>query len=460
MPNLLNDRLFYVALFSIESCTSNFSSYSILLWEILGTNPGSILEFCLTARGHRSWDSKFIPESFDGRLVDAYLMTVVGEQRTTSFESLLNRIRRRLDTPQLAYSFKSKLKELEMRLVEYEQELVDHGLREYPSYAIKASWSVDIGTNQPRTHSDAAWAASGPFPTFGIQTLIANHRPLFHGLQKYLEVNREALLHSVLQHCLKRLPLLDGPFDQSTHKLPEYPSGRDLQSILARNRGARLICGTAGTGKITAIQAMVRHNFGIYCLPPNLKPSKQLPCDMEARDPVVTPYRAYASRDTYSMYEDLEALGKLDPKVQRWDKFVAGDKHVPKDIAVRPLKVARLQLLDLVKNLSNYEKDMAQTKWIQLQISCWPGNDPFDAVYRLIRLESNMKLRQAEHRLAKKVGYVGHNGSKSLWTFDEAQIALSDPLAKDMMTALMDHPFKTDLCLSGTSLNMHQMVQF
>ena len=127
MRNLLNDRLFYLALFCMRHGGDPLNSYEWFIWEILGTNPGFLLEFCFTARSHTQ-----VKES--GRsCVEGYLNSM-GLAQPESLESFLDDIETCLGKPNLVPSFKSTLEILKERLSQLRQDLANHGLGKIFSY--------------------------------------------------------------------------------------------------------------------------------------------------------------------------------------------------------------------------------------------------------------------------------------------------------------------------------------
>ena len=121
MRNLLNDRLFYLAFFCMQYGRRSLNSYEWYLWEIMGTNPGVLLEFCFTARSHGQLN--YSGHSF----VEDYLNSM-DLKEPESFESFLDSIEIRLEKPNLVPSFKSQLEKLTERLSQLRQDLADHDL--------------------------------------------------------------------------------------------------------------------------------------------------------------------------------------------------------------------------------------------------------------------------------------------------------------------------------------------
>ena len=128
--------------------------------------------------------------------------------------------------------------------------------------------------------------------------------PLFHGLQEFLRTNEKKLYGSVIQCALDLLPSLPWGYNLKV-RTSERPWLSDLQTQIFSMQ-ATLFFDTAGTGKTTAAHEMVRDTFGFYCLSPNLPPS-----DVTVAQSVIAPDRACASRDTYSLYEDLKAFDAM-----------------------------------------------------------------------------------------------------------------------------------------------------
>ena len=130
LPNLLNDRLFYLAFLSMEYQKATWMCYRWYLWEIFGTNPGSLLEFCFAAQG-RGYDI------FNGIFptVEGYLDQLLSKGshilRPYSLELFVEEIEDSLQRPNLAYSVQLRLEQLKKRLVDVQQELRNHGLGKY-----------------------------------------------------------------------------------------------------------------------------------------------------------------------------------------------------------------------------------------------------------------------------------------------------------------------------------------
>ena len=95
-----------------------------------------------------------------------------------------------------------------------------------------------------------------------------------------------------------------------------------------------------------------------------------------------------------------------------------------------------------------------QIKWLRFQISCWPGNDPFDTAYRFIRMQS--------YEIIDQKAFIRKTSQGTLWAFDEAQQALSDPLASEMIADILwSNIFDQTHCLlSGTSFELQKMKDF
>ena len=263
--------------------------------------------------------------------------------------------------------------------------------------------------------------------------------PLYHGLQEFLRINEKQFYESVLDYSLNLLPSLPSLHNLKgrTSNPPWQPAG----SAMSFPSQATLFFDTAGTGKSIAAQEMVRKNFGFYCLPPNLPPP-----DVKIDKSVIAPDRACASRDTFSLYDDLRAFEKASPD---WNPMWEG---LEPSLITAPLHAARIHALEVFNDL--VQGDQAEIKWFQLQTSCWPGNDPFDAAYRLNRLQSRWKTSDIEK---EQLSSVADRRAK-VWAVDEAQCALDNPLAVRILTEILLGKF--DVCLSGTSLELREMEKF
>ena len=113
MPNLLNDRLFYLVFYSMARRDRSGWPKRMFLREMYATNPGCLLEFSLKAQSHGH------PNQWGLDAVESYLISL-NLRSLATFESFLAEIEGRLRDQWLAYPFKSLLEQLRERL---------HGLR-------------------------------------------------------------------------------------------------------------------------------------------------------------------------------------------------------------------------------------------------------------------------------------------------------------------------------------------
>jgi hypothetical protein len=121
------------------------------------------------------------------------------------------------------------------------------------------------------------------------------------------------------------------------------------------------------------------------------------------------------------------------------------------------MDAARYHLLKIFKEMERQRSSNdqeSQTKWLQLQISCWLGNDPFDVAYRFIRMQFKKEIDQ---KISVRTAY-----RELLWAFDEAQQALGDPLASEIMAETLSRNKSnySHCLLSGTSLELQKMEKF
>jgi hypothetical protein len=148
MPNLLNDRLFYLAFFITGNREVRDDSYDFFLWEIFGTNPGTLLEFCFAARSHGHLGS------LEQSSVEAYLNSM-SLLRPGTFESFLSDIENCLAKSSLVLSFKSTLEQLKERLLELQQEFTKYSLGKNSLFKLYLDQRKnEIGTNST---SGAVW---------------------------------------------------------------------------------------------------------------------------------------------------------------------------------------------------------------------------------------------------------------------------------------------------------------
>lgn len=288
------------------------------------------------------------------------------------------------------------------------------------------------------------------------QPLLSHGRPvgspLYLGLQEYLKIHENDLFKRVIQHSLDQLPQLHGLSMQMVEtfcsSLPSTAPG--APSIVWDPGDVTLFFDTAGTGKSTAIQNRIRKNFGFYCVAPNL-----LPSDLGRANSLVAPDRACASRDTYSIYADFKALEKLDVSSKGWEYFLTPTLGSTFYLS-SPMHAARNQLFRIFQQLEDRRKssnEERQIKWLQLQISCWSGNDPIDLAYRFIRLQTDRVIEQDAYSISATQG----------WAFDEAQEALGDRLATRIMSDILlinKSQYRRHCYMSGTSIMLQEMEQY
>lgn len=154
MPNLLNDRLFYLALFSIEHSRGIDFHYSLFLWEMFGTSPGCLLEF---RQGIRAYD-RVVQGRWSFQNTLSTLIEGSDIERPTTLESFLSLINRRLPTLSHIHSSKMRLLQLKDRLLELRQEFRIFGLgKDFYSDIILISKRKKQALT---TSSDAAWTQS------------------------------------------------------------------------------------------------------------------------------------------------------------------------------------------------------------------------------------------------------------------------------------------------------------
>jgi hypothetical protein len=233
--------------------------------------------------------------------------------------------------------------------------------------------------------------------------------------------------------------------DNALLAMPDLPKPRDKQSTLASrikedkiydydeqketSRAVHVLFSAAGTGKTRQIFDLLRQHWGFYMLAPNLEPTQALSTDVD----IIEPRRYFASRDTYTMYEDHPRIS------EHWKSTTI---HV-----FQPLVVARVALL---YEFLRRHPEATPTQWLWLQISC-KVLDPFDALYRLFRLvdpdclgfEPGISI-QAEmpgdlvpkcHNLLKDISFEP-SGVSLYYCFDEAQYTFQVPEALSMLSDL------------------------
>jgi hypothetical protein len=120
LRNLLNDRLFYLAI-NLARPDGYRNSFTRLLWQIFGTtSPATLVALFQTALLHGHHGSE--PDS----AVTAYLNSM-GLEEPNSLKAFLSNIEACLSKPGLALTFKPTLWLLKHRLLEVEAEFHEFG---------------------------------------------------------------------------------------------------------------------------------------------------------------------------------------------------------------------------------------------------------------------------------------------------------------------------------------------
>ena len=207
---------------------------------------------------------------------------------------------------------------------------------------------------------------------------------------------------------------------------------------------------------------------GYYFLAPNLPPID------EATDPVLRPDRGNASRDTFTAYEDLKALVN-DGRELQWladslSTFVAPLLEARRSllnihqVAKFPIDIGGSRQMQSLLGTHNVGDShtlfkspfsmatVAEIQWMQIQLCCWHGNDPFDAAYRFLRIMRPPRPPRNDFETAF--------GPISV-CIDEAQVALDDDNARAICHSLFKNlPLSVAAYLSGTSLELAKSKAF
>lgn len=286
--------------------------------------------------------------------------------------------------------------------------------------------------------------------------------PLFHGLQQYL-VSRSDVLPRVLEHANDMLPNLTALLDASDRPFPSSAEGP------APTTDVTLVFDAAGSGKTRFLRDKVLETGGFYfvapnvpCMRPPVPPKDQLNDDRSSSgsdgsvtlstrgnsrrqaDPLnqllLGETRGHASRDTYTLYQDLSFLE--DVGITGGRRAAAGrqqDSLVDMKLCVEPLLRARRYMLD---NMPSYQK--SPIRWLQLQIVTSPPGgeddssalDVSDIALRFFRLSPRWGGSQSVHSLDD--GELSNISASVPICFDEVQALKDNSLAERMFQSMIE----------------------
>lgn len=213
----------------------------------------------------------------------------------------------------------------------------------------------------------------------GTSTLF----PFLSGMRAYLQHLHQvtpAFIGGVLLHTSRMLP-----------SIPEShiaTSSEGLQHALIDGASSDrlgifyIYYNVAGAGKTAQIFKLLSQNWGIYAISPNVPVEYSTTASHTNEHDVVGAHRSFCSRDTFTLYSDVQSVTRIVRK--HWRKvFAAG-------LLNQTFVRARCVLLEVYRSLRDSSPGQpSPLRWLQLQVSCVTrAQDPFDMTYRLLRLHA------------------------------------------------------------------------
>ncbi|KXJ86436.1 hypothetical protein Micbo1qcDRAFT_179965 [Microdochium bolleyi] len=447
LPYLLNDRMFFLVLTLSASLNGEHARQ---LWELFGTHPGHLLSI------YSSLSAANRPKGMTGSIdLGHYLANAIESARRTdspygsgeapgqpSFDSMMNTITRKLDGLSVCPH------EMILRQVKAQLRRLQLDLRSRPALA-------------------KCWAARGP------ESDGSNASPLFHGLQQYLS-SHENVLQRAMKHANDQLVDLSALLGAADRPFPTRENPAPATDVT-------LVFDAPGSGKTRFLRDKILETGGFYFIAPNLPYMRPPvpPKDNQNRNTassigsgsasprsansrpgssrhqadmdylLLGASRSHASRDTYTLYEDLSCLEAAGIGGGGSSRPVLGTSRRPHDrlldteICIEPLLTARRHLLDIMPGLRN------PIRWLQLQIvASTPDShaegtiiDIFDIAYRFFRLSPRWGGRvsgRGDRSLARGRTQLSEISSVVPICIDEGQAILGDNLSERILQGLID----------------------
>jgi hypothetical protein len=306
--------------------------------------------------------------------------------------------------------------------------------------------------------------------------------PFLRGMRAYLEHIHEVapeLIKDILLHTSGMLPSIP-----ESH-VATSPEG--LQRALIDKLGIFYIYyNVAGAGKTAQIFKLLSKRWGIYAISPNVPIEDSTTASHSNEHPVLGEYRSSCSRDTFTLYSDVESVSQTLGKHLR-KVFATGR-------LIQTFLRARCELLEIFRSLGDSSSGRpSPLRWLQLQVSCvTQAQDPCDMTYRLLRLlvmtrrDVSLYLGPDSAKHASDDLPTEQEGShrqqqssvgERYFCWDEMQTALTSETSRDilhsicrLLLAISDETRDLTnwlspityrhVILSGTSLNVQNMVHF
>lgn len=145
------------------------------------------------------------------------------------------------------------------------------------------------------------------------------------------------------------------------------------------NAGAHVFFSASGTGNTRHIFELLSKHWGFYLVADNYGDYDQRPGSL------FLPQQSGASRDMHSFCSDLREIASLSRVTNRGY-----------DLCEVLLATRLLVFFTAVKHKSYRSSggSAGPMSWLWMQVNCTSKNDPFDTVYRLLRLQNSSGLRR------------------------------------------------------------------
>lgn len=247
--------------------------------------------------------------------------------------------------------------------------------------------------------------------------------PFTTGLQQYVQRKSNHLIPIFLRHSLNLLtplPPIAVPATLDTN--PEFDKTTTT-----------ILFSTAGTGKTRSLLDLLNKKFGMYIVAPGVpkRPSGSENIASEKSN-LLLPFRSDASEDTSSLQKAFDAASF---QMSTSDVFELSDAILD----------ARLVVFRYFWD--NFPTYRNPPTWIQLQTNCASPYDPFDLVWRLVRLDHGSCMKRLQSWLGP---------SDLIWCFDEVQTAFENPIGEMFIDRMWFNVHNSDakIVLSGTALRL------
>lgn len=254
--------------------------------------------------------------------------------------------------------------------------------------------------------------------------------PFTTGLRQYVHKKLQILVPVFLQQSLNRLTSLPPIVAHATLDTnPEFDKTTTT-----------ILFSTPGTGKTRSLLDLLNNKFGMYIIAPGVPQRSSGSEDNASKNSnLLLPFRGNASEDTSSLQKAFDAASF---KMSKSDVFEHSDAIV----------CARLVVF--LYFWEHFPKHRNPPTWIQLQTNCASPYDPYDLVWRLIRLDHGACMEQLQS---------WQGPSALIWCFDEVQTAFENPVGEQFLDRMWFNIHNLDgkVVLSGTALrlsNLRKMV--